>query len=639
VDAASALKEVASNAVTAARLILLSAMARPGTLSSLLAFTLLLPAGPVVAADVVPEMHTGPAVFRAAAPKATPAVPRLDFAATQARLPESARHALPRLSAEERRQLEAPDSRPGDGARMKKPAVRVGIVRALPAEAGFHGLTAGAAPRPLGGGWLERGSAGWIWTASFSSEGAQALRIQIKDAWLPPGSRVFVYGPGGEVFGPYGFDGGTRPEGFWTNTVFASQAIVRVEVADADPARLALARLTIGSLVHIEHPWAASVHPAATGAARDAAGAPQVRLKSDACFVDVSCVDAAEFPNLDSASHAVAQLNFVEPDGNFICSGGLLNTTTSSFVPYLLTANHCFSTQAAATSLEAFFDYKTPSCGAAAPPEVTFPSTLGSTLLATSTTSDFTFVQLSEAPPDGSVFLGWTTGDYAHVDGATLYRISHPNGDPQFYSKHQVEASPSVTCTGYNQGPFLYEQDIKGGTGGGSSGSPVYLADLSVVGQELGGCGINVDDDCDRSNLTIDGAFRVTFPSISAWLAPASPSTCVPNGTTLCLHGGRFQVTAAWTKTTGEHGSGNGVVLTDDSAYFWFFDPTNVEMVMKVLDACAISQKFWVFAGGLTNVFVRITVTDTHTGTVEIYDNPIGVAFAPLQDTKAFACP
>src|SRR5262249_40634017 len=153
---------------------------------------------------------------------------------------------------------------------------------------------------------------------------------------------------------------------------------------------------------------------------------------------------------------------------------------------------------------------------APAPPENGFPSTLGSTLLATSAISDFTFVQLSEAPPDDSVFLGWTTGDYAHFDGATVYRISHPApphlaARPQQYSRHQVEANPSVICTGYDQGNFIYEQDVKGGTGGGSSGSPAYLADLSVVGQELGACGVNTDDDCDRSNLTVDGAFRVTF--------------------------------------------------------------------------------------------------------------------------------
>ncbi len=260
-------------------------MARPGTVLSVLTVSLMLAPGrapAAAAADGIPEMHAGPAVFHAAAPKAAAAVPSLDFAATQARLPGSARHALPGLSADERAHLLSRDARPSDGARPKKPAVRVGIVRPLPGAVGFHGLTqAGVAGAlPLGGGWLEPAAAtggGWIWTASFSSEGAQALRVHVADAFLPAGSRVFLYGPRGEVFGPYAFDGGTRPEGFWTNTVFASSAILRVEIAAADPARLALARFSIASLVHIEHPWVASVNPAAARRRR-ASGPAQVRL-------------------------------------------------------------------------------------------------------------------------------------------------------------------------------------------------------------------------------------------------------------------------------------------------------------------------------------------------------------------------
>jgi hypothetical protein len=65
-----------------------------------------------------------------------------------------------------------------------------------------------------------------------------------------------------------------------------------------------------------------------------------------------------------------------------------------------------------------------------------------------------------------------------------------------------------------------------------------------------------------------------------------------------------------------------------------------VEAVVKVLNACTFNQKFWVFAGGLTNVQVTLTVTDTKTGTVRIYNNPQGAAFQPIQDTSAFAtCP
>jgi len=80
--------------------------------------------------------------------------------------------------------------------------------------------------------------------------------------------------------------------------------------------------------------------------------------------------------------------------------------------------------------------------------------------------------------------------------------------------------------------------------------------------------------------------------------------------------------------------------LTGDTGYFWFFNASNVEMVVKVLDTCSFTDRFWVFAGGLTNVRVDITVTDTETGVVRTYRNPLNTPFQPIQDTNAFAtCP
>ncbi|HVR28597.1 MAG TPA: hypothetical protein VMS86_03600, partial [Thermoanaerobaculia bacterium] len=83
------------------------------------------------------------------------------------------------------------------------------------------------------------------------------------------------------------------------------------------------------------------------------------------------------------------------------------------------------------------------------------------------------------------------------------------------------------------------------------------------------------------------------------------------------------------------------IELTDDTGAFWFFDSANVEILIKVLDACASAfDSFWVFAAGLTNVEVRLTVTDTETGMVKVYDNPLDQPFQPVQDTRAFAtCP
>jgi hypothetical protein len=81
------------------------------------------------------------------------------------------------------------------------------------------------------------------------------------------------------------------------------------------------------------------------------------------------------------------------------------------------------------------------------------------------------------------------------------------------------------------------------------------------------------------------------------------------------------------------------VPLTSDTGYFWFFSSSNVEMVVKAVTGCGLNSRYWVFAGGLTNVNVVMTVTDTQTGAVKTYTNPQSTAFQPLQDTSAFVCP
>jgi streptogramin lyase len=116
---------------------------------------------------------------------------------------------------------------------------------------------------------------------------------------------------------------------------------------------------------------------------------------------------------------------------------------------------------------------------------------------------------------------------------------------------------------------------------------------------------------------------------------PAAASTCAG----LCLSGSRFRVDAQWNTGT-QSGVANGVGLTADTGYLWFFSPSNVEAVVKVLDGCAVNGRYWVFAGGLTNVKVDMTITDTLHGTSRVYHNRQGTAFQPIQDTSAFAtCP
>jgi hypothetical protein len=130
------------------------------------------------------------------------------------------------------------------------------------------------------------------------------------------------------------------------------------------------------------------------------------------------------------------------------------------------------------------------------------------------------------------------------------------------------------------------------------------------------------------------------FEAVQLGWKPSSIAACAPGNTRLCLNGSRFQVEVEWTRPNGESGAGQAVSLTTDTGYFWFFNSANVEMVIKVLNGCGSNNRYWVFAGGLTDVRVRITVTDTLREVVKQYTNPQGTAFKPIQDTGAFAtCP
>ncbi len=114
---------------------------------------------------------------------------------------------------------------------------------------------------------------------------------------------------------------------------------------------------------------------------------------------------------------------------------------------------------------------------------------------------------------------------------------------------------------------------------------------------------------------------------------------CAESDSVLCI-AGRFQVEATWQSAAGKTGTAHAVSLTSEAGYFWFFEPGNVELVVKTVDACGIGHGQWFFAAGMTTVGVRLKVTDTFTSEVKTYSNTLGTAFLPIQDTAAFSfCP
>jgi plastocyanin len=137
------------------------------------------------------------------------------------------------------------------------------------------------------------------------------------------------------------------------------------------------------------------------------------------------------------------------------------------------------------------------------------------------------------------------------------------------------------------------------------------------------------------------GASAFSNEARAATDAPVAP--CVPSSTALCVNNGRFQVHVHWrSSSAGGDATAVPVDSAPDSGLFYFFSPTNLELLVKVLNACdpSVGNKYWVFYAATTNVELIVTVIDSQTGVTQVYYNPLGTAAPPVQDTSAFpTCP
>ena len=134
------------------------------------------------------------------------------------------------------------------------------------------------------------------------------------------------------------------------------------------------------------------------------------------------------------------------------------------------------------------------------------------------------------------------------------------------------------------------------------------------------------------------GTVRTGTLTVAGKTVAITQTACATGGRTLCLSGSRFKVTVSWTNpyaTPPTSGVGTASTLTSDTGAFWFFEPSNIELVVKVLDGRGTNGKFWVFYGALSDVAYTITITDTETGAVKTYANP-AKHLGSVADTSAF---
>ena len=142
---------------------------------------------------------------------------------------------------------------------------------------------------------------------------------------------------------------------------------------------------------------------------------------------------------------------------------------------------------------------------------------------------------------------------------------------------------------------------------------------------------------------------RSTNPGRLLRVFPTSGG-CLPGGTTLCIDlepgDERFQITAHFESVLGGgvEGDARATPLAplgiDNGGIFSFFDPRNPEVLVKVLDGCAVNDHIWVFYAATTNVGFELVVRDTLSGMERNYLNPDLMTAEAVTDTLAFAlCP
>ena len=117
-------------------------------------------------------------------------------------------------------------------------------------------------------------------------------------------------------------------------------------------------------------------------------------------------------------------------------------------------------------------------------------------------------------------------------------------------------------------------------------------------------------------------------------------AACSGQANNLCLSGNRFRATVDFKTAQGTSGSAQRVNFgSDDSGLFWFFNKDNWEMLVKVIDGCALNGHFWVFSAATTDVEYTLTLQDTvGNGGSKQYFNPLGTAAPAITDTMAIPC-
>ena len=198
---------------------------------------------------------------------------------------------------------------------------------------------------------------------------------------------------------------------------------------------------------------------------------------SGSCHFNASCPEGNGWRD---QINSVVRIEIANSEGNFLCSGALINNTRYDKTFYVLSANHCINNDMSST-FKFYFKYETTACDVN---DYGFANqwVKGGTIVATDglqNSSDFLLLKITGSMNrinmDDVFFAGWDVSGAASVGMA----IHHPAGD---FKKLSIPKGVSSSYYNSYWTASWYVNPNKGCTEQGSSGSPLFNAKKLIIG-------------------------------------------------------------------------------------------------------------------------------------------------------------
>ncbi|MDR2032183.1 MAG: serine protease [Azoarcus sp.] len=123
-------------------------------------------------------------------------------------------------------------------------------------------------------------------------------------------------------------------------------------------------------------------------------------------------------------------MSFTKSGYTYLCTGTLLNDNdATTAIPYFLTADHCISTQTAASTLTTYWFHRSSSCNGTGYDAQRRQLAGGATLLYRTSSTDTSFLRLNSTPPTGVAYAGWQAS--TPTMGMSVTGVHSPLGERQ----------------------------------------------------------------------------------------------------------------------------------------------------------------------------------------------------------------